>query len=49
MVRTPGAAERSIGQKGTEELAVMIDTFRPLKVTQAALDNADPDYYASWV
>lgn len=45
----PGAAERSIGQKGTEELAVMIDTFRPLKVTQAALDNADPDYYASWV
>jgi homogentisate 1,2-dioxygenase len=45
----PGAAERSIGQTGTEELAVMIDTFRPLKITQAALDNSDADYYASWL
>ena len=25
----PGAAERSIGQKETKELAVMVDTFRP--------------------
>ncbi len=45
----PGAAERSIGQKETEELAVMVDTFKPLKVTQAAMDLIDGDYYQSWL
>jgi homogentisate 1,2-dioxygenase len=45
----PGAMERSIGQKETGELAVMVDTFKPLKVTQAALDLSDKDYYKSWV
>ncbi len=45
----PGAMERSIGQKETGELAVMVDTFKPLKLTQAALDISDPDYYKSWV
>lgn len=45
----PGAMERSIGKKETGELAVMVDTFKPLKLTQAALDIADPDYYKSWV
>jgi len=44
----PGAVERSIGQKGTEELAVMVDTFRPLKLTQTALDIEVKDYYKSW-
>lgn len=44
----PGAMERSIGQKDTEELAVMVDTFRPLKVTQAALGIDDGKYYKSW-
>jgi homogentisate 1,2-dioxygenase len=44
----PGATERSIGQKETHELAVMIDTFRPLKITADALGIEDPDYYASW-
>jgi homogentisate 1,2-dioxygenase len=45
----PGAAERSIGQKETEELAVMVDTFKPLKVTQAAMDLIDGDYHKSWL
>jgi len=45
----PGAMERSIGQKETGELAVMVDTFRPLKLTQAALDMSDKDYYTSWL
>ena len=45
----PGAMERSIGKKETGELAVMVDTFKPLKLTQAALDISDPEYYKSWV
>jgi homogentisate 1,2-dioxygenase len=45
----PGKAEASIGQKRTEELAVMIDTFRPLHVTQAALEIEDPAYMYSWL
>lgn len=45
----PGAMERSIGQKETQELAVMVDTFRPLQVTQAAMDIDDGKYYKSWV
>ena len=45
----PGAMERSIGQKETQELAVMVDTFRPLKITQQALDIENPDYFKSWM
>jgi len=45
----PGAYERSIGQKETSELAVMIDTFRPLKLTQLALDIAEAGYERSWL
>ncbi|MBI1838164.1 MAG: homogentisate 1,2-dioxygenase [Flavobacteriia bacterium] len=45
----PGAMERSIGQKETLELAVMVDTFRPLKVTQAAVDLEDKGYATSWL
>jgi homogentisate 1,2-dioxygenase len=44
----PGAYERSIGQTATEELAVMVDTFRPLQLTQAAIDMGMNDYWASW-
>lgn len=44
----PGAMERSIGQKETRELAVMVDTFRPLKVTEDALKMDDGVYYKSW-
>ncbi len=45
----PGAMERSIGQKETAELAVMVDTFRPLQVTEAAMKIDDGKYYKSWV
>jgi homogentisate 1,2-dioxygenase len=45
----PGAMERSIGKKETSETAVMVDTFKPLKLTQAALDINDPDYAYSWL
>lgn len=45
----PGAYERSIGKKSTEELAVMIDTFRPLKLTKAALALDDGKYFKSWL
>jgi len=45
----PGAYERSIGQKETGELAVMVDTFKPLKLTQAAIDMQLNDYAYSWI
>jgi homogentisate 1,2-dioxygenase len=40
--------ERSI-ITGTEELAVMVDTFRPLMVTEEAMGLDDGQYYKSWV
>ena len=45
----PGAAERSIGKKETLELAVMVDTFKPLMVTEDAMSIADNDYFKSWL
>ncbi len=45
----PGAIERSIGKKDTKELAVMIDPFKPLKITQEALNLEVKDYYKSWL
>jgi homogentisate 1,2-dioxygenase len=45
----PGAVEKSIGAKETRELAVMIDTFKPLKITKQALDIEDKEYYKSWL
>jgi homogentisate 1,2-dioxygenase len=45
----PGATERSIGQKETIELAVMVDTFRPLKLTGQALELTDDSYWKSWM
>ena len=45
----PGAIERSIGKKGTEEYAVMVDTFRPLKLTETAMKIEVKDYYKSWL
>lgn len=45
----PGAVERSIGQTKTDELAVMVDTFRPLKLTKEAMQIADETYYQSWL
>ena len=45
----PGRAEASIGQKETNELAVMMDSFRPLKVAAAAAPFEDPNYHRSWI
>ena len=45
----PGAMERSIGHTETQELAVMVDTFRPLMVTEEAMALDDGKYYKSWV
>lgn len=45
----PGAAERSIGKKETLELAVMVDTFKPLMVTEDAMGIADDTYFQSWL
>ena len=45
----PGSMERSIGQKVTEELAVMVDTFKPLKVTKEALAIDAGGYHTSWI
>lgn len=44
----PGAVEKSIGSKETKELAVMVDTFRPLMLTRQALDIEDHNYGMSW-
>jgi len=44
----PGAVEASLGATRTEELAVMLDTFRPLHLTEAALSLDDPTYPYSW-
>jgi len=45
----PGTAEKSIGVKETHELAVMVDTFYPLKMTEHAYGIEDRDYYKSWL
>ena len=45
----PGTYEGSIGKTKTEELAVMVDTFRPLQVTAQALEIEHPDYHKSWL
>lgn len=44
----PGAVEKSIGKKETKELAVMVDTFRPLMLTKQALEIENKDYVMSW-
>ncbi|MCK5638436.1 MAG: homogentisate 1,2-dioxygenase, partial [Flavobacteriaceae bacterium] len=45
----PGAIERSIGKKETGELAVMIDPFNPVMITEEALKLNVDDYYKSWI
>jgi homogentisate 1,2-dioxygenase len=45
----PGTVEKSLGQKETRELAVMIDPFSPLMITEEALKLEDPAYWKSWV
>lgn len=45
----PGTVEKSIGAKETRELAVMVDTFRPLLMTEHAAGIEDRDYFKSWL
>ena len=45
----PGTVEASIGKEATEELAVMVDTFRPLRITRQAAGLDDPRYPYSWL
>jgi homogentisate 1,2-dioxygenase len=45
----PGAIERSIGKKETQELAVMIDPFQSVMITQEAIDIEVKGYYKSWL
>lgn len=44
----PGAVEKSIGAKETKELAVMVDTFHPLQLTEEALQIENENYTMSW-
>jgi len=44
----PGTVEKSIGKERTEELAVMIDPFKPLMLTEEALQIEDESYHKSW-
>lgn len=44
----PGTVEKSIGAKETEELAVMLDTFGPLYITEEAKEYLDANYPMSW-
>ncbi|GAA0690539.1 homogentisate 1,2-dioxygenase [Kitasatospora atroaurantiaca] len=44
----PGAYERSIGAEFFDELAVMVDTFRPLELGEGATASEDPGYAWTW-
>ena len=44
----PGLVEKALGMRRTEELAVMWDTFRPMRLTELAADLDDPAYAYSW-
>jgi homogentisate 1,2-dioxygenase len=44
----PGLVEKSLGAQTTDELAVMVDTFRPLKLGADAEALDDPSYPFSW-
>jgi homogentisate 1,2-dioxygenase len=44
----PGLVEKSLGMTRTDELAVMCDTFRPLRLTALARERDDPSYALSW-
>lgn len=45
----PGTVEKSIGAKETKELAVMIDPFHPLMITEHAMGLEDPGYWSTWM
>lgn len=45
----PGTVEKSLGAKETIELALMVDTFKPLMITKQAMEIEEEDYYRSWL
>jgi homogentisate 1,2-dioxygenase len=45
----PGAVESSLGKTSTDEIAVMVDTFKPLMIAEPALELEDPKYFRSWI
>jgi homogentisate 1,2-dioxygenase len=45
----PGTVEKSLGAKETKELAVMVDTFHPLMMTEHAASVEDNRYMISWI
>jgi homogentisate 1,2-dioxygenase len=45
----PGTVEKSLGAKETRELALMVDTFRPLKITKQAMEIEEKEYFLSWL
>ena len=45
----PGAVESSLGKTSTDEIAVMVDTFKPLLLAEAAIECEDPSYFRSWI
>lgn len=45
----PGAVEASLGATETQELAVMVDTYRPFQLTKQALEIEDDSYWKSWM
>ena len=45
----PGTVEKSIGARETKELAVMVDTFKPLMLTEDAMNIEDRNYFLSWL
>ncbi len=44
----PGAVQKSIGARQTNELAVMVDTFHPLQLTKDAIAIENQGYVMSW-
>ena len=45
----PGAVEASLGKTSTDEIAVMVDTFKPLHLAEVALEVEDRGYFRSWL
>jgi homogentisate 1,2-dioxygenase len=45
----PGAVESSLGKTSTDEIAVMVDTFKPLQLAEAAVACEDQSYFRSWI
>src|SRR5581483_5437876 len=45
----PGAVEASLGKTSTDEIAVMVDTFKPLLLSEQTPAIEDENYYRSWI